>query len=186
MHFWGDEWFRKYGTEFDKAINTLESRMRKWAHVGVYGKEKFGTYRDEYLKLWDGGLHYLFTKYKGWVVGQSKWAKFLYNLDTRLIPHRKTKFGWMWWGLRDLNRVLGLTKLYHIFQKRRINKAFQITLKEYPHFINELVSCVDCYELIKPCRWGNADGTEIHNRYWTPITADDFKEDMQKLMNANE
>ena len=57
MHFWGDEWFKKYGDDLYEAIKKLEYRMRKWGHVKVYGKEKFGTYRDEYLTFWNGGIY---------------------------------------------------------------------------------------------------------------------------------
>lgn len=180
MHYWGDEWFQKYGNEFYKAITVLEKRIRKWAHAGVCGKEKWGCYRDEYLTLWDGGLRYLLTSYKGWAIGNSWWANFLWHIDTRLIPAKKTQYGWHWVGLADLNRKIGLVKLYRRFQEKRINKAFQVTCQEYPHFIDELISDVDCYELIKPCKWGDIDGEEIHRRHWKTLTADEFLEEMNK------
>ena len=180
MHEWGDDWFKKYGTEFNRAITVLEKRIRKWAHAGVCGKEKWGCYRDEYLTLWNGGLRYLLTPYRGWVIGHSKWATFLWYIDTHLLPIKKIKYGWYWVGIADLNRVLGLTKLYHKFQERRINKAFQVTCKEYPHFIDELISDVDCYKLIKPCKWGDIDGEAIHKKYWKVVSASDYIDEMNK------
>lgn len=47
MHLWGDEWFRQYGDDLNNAIKYVEQRTHKWARVGVCGKEKYGTYRDE-------------------------------------------------------------------------------------------------------------------------------------------
>lgn len=169
MHRWGDGWFRKYGDEFDEAIRVLEKRIREWAHCGICGKEKWGCYQDDFLTLWDGGLRYIFTPYKGYVIGDTKLAKFLHRLDTHIIPGKKTMLGRLWYGLANLNEKLGLVKLVHKWQAKRINKAFQVTCKEYPHFIDELVSDVCCYEMIKPCKWGDVDGTKIHSKYWKTI-----------------
>lgn len=160
MHFWGDKWFEKYGDDLYEAIKKLEYRMRKYGHVKVCGKEKFGTYRDEYLRFWNGGIY----GYK--IVNIPHWV---YVINHGLIKGKETKFGRITYGLCDLTRVIGLTKLVHKFQARGINKAFQITLKEYPHLLDELTSCIDCYECIKPCRWGDVDGVEIHNRHWTKL-----------------
>jgi len=35
--------------------------------------------------------------------------------------------------------------------------------------IDELICDIDGYEMIKPCKYGNIDGVEIHNRYWKRI-----------------
>lgn len=169
MHYWGDEWFKEHGNDFYTAIDRLEKRIRKWAHCGVYGMEKYGAYRDEYLTMWDGGIRQILTPYKGWVIGHTWWAKFLWYIDNHLIPCEKTKFGWLWVGLSNLNYKIGLVKLVHKWQESRINKAFQVTCKEFPELIDELICDVDCYEMIKPCKWGNVDGTAIHNKYWKTI-----------------
>lgn len=174
MHEWGDKWFKKYGKQFDEAIRVLEERIRKWAYCGVCGKEKYGTYRDEYLTLWDGGIRQILTPYKCWVIGHSKWAKFLWYIDNHIIPYKKTKYGWLWGGLANLNGKLGIIKLVHKWQAKRINKAFQVTCKEFPELVDELVSDVDCYEMIVPCKYGNVDGAKIHSKYWKTIT--DFKD----------
>ena len=105
MHCWGDEWFTKYGDSFYKAIHKLESRMRSWAKVGISGKEKWGTYRDEYLALWDGGITQLFFGYRA-TYQYNPISRTLYRIDHYLIPIHKTKYGWRRVGLANLNRLL--------------------------------------------------------------------------------
>lgn len=168
MHLWGDEWFEKHGDDLYTAINVLERRLRKWAKVGVCGKEKWGCYRDEYLRFWDGALGVIFCGYNLWW-GRHWWNKMWYVLDYRLIPVKKTKYGWIKAGFSDLNRKLGLVKIVNKWQARQINKAFQFTCKEYPDLIDELISDIDCYRCIKPCKWGDIDGETIHNKYWKKI-----------------
>lgn len=166
MHYWGDEWFQKYGSSFYKAIGKLESRMRSWARVGVCGKEKWGMYRSDFLTFWDGGLTQIFFGYRARYRG---FAHLLYNFDHYLIPIKKTKYGWLRVGFADLIRVIGLQKLVQKWQTEQVNKAFQVTCKEYPQFIDELVADVDCYEIIKPGKWGDVDGEKIHWKHWKKI-----------------
>lgn len=170
MHYWGDDWFKEHGDNLYKAISVLENRMRKWAKVGVCGKEKWGCYRDDFLTFWDGGLSQIFYGYKCWWGGGSWHERLVHAIDHSLIPYRKTKFGWLKVGLTDFNRLIGLRKLVNWWQAKQLNKAFQITCKEYPDVAEELVMDVDCYKIIKPCRWGNIDGEEIHNGHWKPLT----------------
>lgn len=89
MHFWGDEWFQKYGDELHEAIEKLEKRIEKWAKAGICGKEKHGTYRDEYLRFWDGGLTQLFFGYRA-TYYHNPISKILYKIDHCLIPIKKT------------------------------------------------------------------------------------------------
>ena len=167
MHLWGDDWFKQYGDEFYKAIDDLEYRIRKWSKAFVYGKEKFGRYEDSYLTLWDGGLFQIIFGYKMFFHGRLE--RLVHKIDHSLIPVRKTKFGWFKVGLCGINWKIGLTQVVRRWQEKRINKAFQITCKEHPDLIDELVSHVDCWEFIKPCKWGDVDGTAIHNKYWERI-----------------
>ena len=170
MHYWGDDWFKEHGDNLYSAINTVEKRIRKWARMGVCGKEKFGTWRDEYLTFWDGGIGQIFCGYRGWW-GLNWWTKLLFTIDHNLIPIKRvkteTKVVWLKVGLSNFNRMIGLVKLVNKWQARMLNKAVQITCKEYPDVIDELVSEVDCYQCIKPCKWGDVDGEAIHNKYWT-------------------
>lgn len=46
------------------------------------------------------------------------------------------------------------------------NKVFQVVCSKHPDIIDELVSDNYWYSYIKPCEFGNVDGTEIHNKYW--------------------
>lgn len=182
MHFWGDKWFQKNGDQLYAAINILEKRIRKWAKAGVCGKEKWGAYRDDFLTLWDGSLSRIFYGYKVWW-GSSWHEKLMHYIDYNLIPYKKTKYGWLKVGIANFNRLIGLQKLVNLWQIRMINKAFQVTCKEYPDIIDELVSDVCCYEFIKPCKWGDVDGEVIHKKYWKPLTSDDFLKDLQDTVS---
>jgi len=169
MHYWGDEWFQKYGETFYRAIDVFEERIRKWAKCGVYGKEKYGRYEDEYFRMWDGSLSIIFFGYKlfrnGWL------ENLVWKIDNYLIPIKKTELGWRKVGLSDFNRLIGLTKLVNKWQARMLNKAAQITCKEYPEVVDELLMDVCFYKCIKPCKWGSVDGEEIHKKYWKTVPA---------------
>jgi len=171
MHIWGDEWFKKYGKTFYEAIDVFEARIRKWAKCGVYGKEKYGTYRSEYFRMWDGGLFTILFGYNLYKLfhGLNWFAKLIWHIDNCLIPVKKTQFGWYKVGLANFNRAIGLVKLVNKWQAKRINKAAQITCKEYPEVVGELLMDVDFYKCIKPCKWGDIDGEEIHKKYWKTL-----------------
>jgi len=172
MHRWGDEWFKKYGNRLYDAIDVLEYRIRKWARCGVYGKEKYGTYRDEYFQMWNGELGTLLFGYKLFH-GDNWFEKFIWHLDNYLIPIKKTQFGWRKVGLADFNRWIGLVKLVNKWQARMLNKAAQITCGEYPEVTDELLSDICFYKCIKPCRWGDIDGQAIHDRHWKTINVNE-------------
>lgn len=164
MHFWGDEWFKTYGDQLYDAIKTFESRIRDWAKCSVYGKEKFGTYRDDFFRMWDGSLY---TVLFGYRIGRHGWFENLvWKIDHCIFPVRKTQFGWYKVGLSNFNRAIGLVGLVNRWQARMLNKAAQITCREYPDVVDELLRDVCFYECIKPCKWGDIDGTAIHTKYW--------------------
>lgn len=165
---WGDEWFKKHGNQLYNAIDMLEYRIRKWAKCGVCGKEKFGTYRSEYFRMWDGSLCQILFGYK--YCYNKKFEKIIFTIDNYFFPIKKTKFGWYKAGLANFNRAIGLVKLVNKWQARMLNKAVQITCKEYPDVVGELLMDVDFYKVIKPCKWGNIDGQKIHDKYWKTIS----------------
>lgn len=167
MHIWGDEWFQKYGDQLYKAIDVFEKRIIKWAKCGVCGKEKFGTYRDDFFQMWNGSLAQILFGYR--CVYRKWFEKIICFIDNNLIPIKKTQFGWRKVGLSDFNRSIGLVKLVNKWQAKRLNKAVQITCKEFPDVVDELLSDVCFYKCIKPCKWGNIDGEKIHDKYWKVI-----------------
>ena len=63
MHYWGDEWFQKYGDELYSAIEYVEKELHKY-HIGVCGKEKWGAYRDSFLSFWNGSLYQILFGYR--------------------------------------------------------------------------------------------------------------------------
>lgn len=180
MHYWGDEWFKKHGDNLYSAINEIEDGLRKY-HIGVCGKEKYGCYRDDFLRFWDGSLYYIIFGPKCYI-GPSKTYKhkffqnivqkihnIIYWFDHYIIPYRKTKYGWLKAGFADFNRLMGLVYLVRRYQAAKYNKVFQIICKKYPDVIDELICDATGYEMIKPCKWGDIDGNEIHKKYWKEV-----------------
>lgn len=201
MHYWGDEWFEKYGDELYTAINEIERGLRKY-HIGVCGKEKYGTYRDDFLTFWDGTIYKALFGYRAHIgtfhtkgLYRYKWFvnfidkihHYIYFRIDLGIPQKLDKkkedgspfysvhesaeiLAKHWWpGMRTINRKLGLTGLVQKRMARNLNKVFQEVCAKHPDIVDELICDVDCYELIKPCKWGNIDGIAIHKKYWKSL-----------------
>lgn len=66
MHEWGDQWFQEHGDNLYKAISYIEKNLRKH-HIGICGKEKYGAYRDDFLRFWDGGLYEILFGYRAYI-----------------------------------------------------------------------------------------------------------------------
>ena len=71
-----------------------------------------------------------------------------------------------WKGLCHYSEKIGLVKLVHKFQEFGYNKTFQIACKRWPNVIDELISDINGYQMIKPCKWGDINGQVIHDKYW--------------------
>lgn len=163
MHEWGDEWFQEHGQNLYDAIDFIEKRLRK-AGICVYGKEKWGCWVDEYLKLWDGSLSPIFF---GWHLFYNTWYLRLFRkIDYFLIPYKKTKFGWLKFGVAEINKWLGLVDLVCKWQANQYNKAIQLACKKWPDVTEELIVDTEGYQMVKPCKWGDVDGELIHRKYW--------------------
>ena len=186
MHFWGDEWFKEHGDDMYTAIDKIEDGLRRHG-IGVCGKEKWGCYRDDFLRFWDGGIYYIvfgpslsFTpkRYYRWKPFR-KLVEFIHRavwwLDHAVIPYKKTKYGWLKGGIATFNTWIGITKPVWDYQARMYNKVIQQVCAEYPDIVDELVSDLSGYKMIKPCKWGDVDGVEVHDRHWVPVSS--FKED---------
>jgi len=187
MHCWGDEWFQKNGNDLNNAIDFIEKNLHKYG-IGVCGKEKYGTYRDEYLHFWSGGLYEILFGYRVWIGSHRRykwnWLGEIVNKIHRFIYYRldygtpekyenesfekySTRFkNRKWKGLIHYNSKIGLTEFVYNYQSKMYNKVFQLACKKWPNIIDELIVMIDGYKLIKPCKWGNVDGEEIHKKYW--------------------
>lgn len=187
MHYWGDEWFKSNGKDLNNAINFIETYLRKH-HIGVCGKEKYGAYRDEYLRFWSGGLYEILFGYSVYIGTWrfknhpklqsliNKIHHFIYykvdcgnpeKFENETFEEYSTRFkNRKWKGLHHYSNQIGLTKLIQDHQAKYYNKAFQLACKKWPNVKDELIVMVDGYKMIKPCRWGDVDGEEIHNKYW--------------------
>ena len=180
MHIWGDEWFKKHGDNLYNAIEFIHKYSRKH-HAPIYGKEKWGSFRTEIIGFWNGSIHQILFGYRCYLGRirdyKSKFINkcvdlfygFINILDRRLIPIKKTKFGYLYAGISNLNRKIGLVKLVNKYQANIINKTFQLACKKYPDVIDEIISDVDCYKCTKPCKYGDVDGIKIHNKYWKAL-----------------
>lgn len=181
MHYWGDDWFKAHGDNLYAAIDKIEKGLRRHG-ICVCGKEKYGTYRDDFLRFWDGGWYYIifgptlcfcpkhYYKWKPLRLTVEFIHKAIRWFDHYMIPYKKTKYGWLKGGVADFNTWIGITGLVWKRQAKMYNKVIQQACAEYPDIVDELVLDLTGYKMIKPCKWGNVDGTEIHNKYWVPIS----------------
>lgn len=152
MHYWGDEWFQKYGTELNEAITELNQGLAK-IHICVYGKEKYGTYRTDCFSLWDGSWYHWFHGYTPIIKQGNKsiWSIIRYHIDKYFMTY---------------NWYTGITQNVRGWQIRKLNRLFQEVCKQHPDIVDELISDTDCYQYIKRCRYGKIDGDKIHKKYW--------------------
>ena len=190
MHTWGDEWFEQYGGDLNAAISYIENYLHKH-HIGVCGKEKYGTYRDEYLRFWNGGIYQILFGYRVYIGTYKRYPwqwlenfvnkihNFIYfKIDLGVVDKKdnetteeyfdRCKKRW-WKGLCYINTKLGLLDFVHKRQAKYYNYAFQKACKKWPHLVDELICMVDGYKMIKPCKYGDIDGEEINKKYWVKI-----------------
>lgn len=194
MHYWGDDWFKKYGDQLYDAIDYIEDNLRKNG-IFVYGKEKYGTYRDEYLGFWNGSLYDLLFRGRLYI-GSSHKSK--YNFIAKIQQFIHEYIYWCidnGWSLRmlfekDSDKRYALIKkhlsgkekgLAQFIRKRKwygkyvekkkniVNKVFQDACKKYPDVVEELIVDIDHWEWIVPGKYGNVSGEEIHKKYWKPV-----------------
>jgi hypothetical protein len=191
MHFWGDEWFKKNGDDLCNAIDFIEKYLRKH-RIGICGKEKYGCYRDDFLNFWDGGLYTILFGHSCYIGTHNnykwKWLKefvnkihhfIYYKLDLGLVTSYQKGEPYedyckriekrFWKGFQHYSQKIGLLKLVQDHQAKHYNKAFQLACKKWPNVKDELIVMVDGYKMIKPCKWGDVDGEEIHNKYWKKL-----------------
>ena len=149
-HYWGDDWFKKNGNDLYSGINYISRILRKYGKIKYDNKEKFGVLRENILQFWDGGLHYFFCK---------SYVRICHPI--------------LYWKIDPVIKVItkytGINWLVVKYQKLIYNMTFQKACKKYPNVIDELISDIDCYELIKPGLFGKINGKEIHDKYWTTI-----------------
>ena len=158
MHYWGDEWFYKYGDQLDEAINKLNTGLNL-IHVHCCGKEKYGCFRTDFFSLWDGSI-------RSW---NGDWNNYITPAMPK-IKRFKRKFSIKFDSVAvKINRWFGITRRVQEWQKNEINKLFQTVCKEYSALTDELINETDCYMYIKPGKYGDIDGEEIHNKYWKKL-----------------
>lgn len=117
MHYWGDEWFEKYGNDLYEAERYIWRYVRKTTGCILISKEKYGTIRYERIMI-------------------PTW--FWRNLRFQ-VPFVYTKYGpklWFfelsWLGCKW--RKLGCLAL---------GRAVKKMIKKYPHLEKELTVDLD-------------------------------------------
>ena len=151
MHRWGDDWFEKNGNDLSEAIHYIVNSCRTYGRIGSNGKEKYGTYRDSiyFYRAWWGIAELTHPGYMHYPL-----PKWFYKLDL---------------ALGSAIRFLRLYKPVQWYQAHVYNYVIQQACKKYPHLVDELVSDLDGYELIKPGIFGKIDGVVIHKKYWKTL-----------------
>lgn len=145
MHVWGDDWFKEHGHNFYRAIDEVREICRT-VRIGCNFKEKYGSLRENTF-FWDGGFHSLI------------WPGH-YSIRNKFIAYRFDPV------LSFVTKYTGIHFIGLQIQKTTYNYAFQSVCKRYPKLIDELVSDLDHYELVKPGIFGDVCGTTIHKKYW--------------------
>lgn len=128
----------------------LYGLLAPMGRIGSHGKEKYGTFRD-HASFWDGSIWHLCRPSAIWY-GEPPWTWIHGKID-RYFFMGFTK----WTGIR---------RLFRWWQRQVYNYAIQKMCKKHPHIINEIVSNLDGYRMVKPGLFGNVDGTAIHSRFW--------------------
>lgn len=135
------------------AINYCIKFWRVYGRIGSHGKEKYGTFRD-HVYFWDGGIWSLIRP--GYCSIGGPVLSFIYFKLDKYIT-------------KPFTRYTGLRKLGFLYQRFIYNYAIQKVCKRYPHIVDEIVSDLDNYNMIKPGIFGNICGKTIHEKYWTIV-----------------
>lgn len=216
MHFWGDNWFKEHGDDLYSAIDEIEAGLHKhhigvcgkekwgcyndsflrfWdgglydilfgyrAYIGSFGHK--GLFKIKWFKKFVDNIHrYIYFRIDRGTPWKYMSTESTKNMD---LEEYKRVYEKRWWkGLCYYNDKIGLTKLVNDHLAEKLNMVFQQVCAKYPDIVDELVSDVTCYHLIKPCKWGNIDGTEIHNRHWTTLTPPKPKEESDEKNEGTE
>ena len=105
MHYWGDDWFQKNGKDLYDAIDFIEDNLHKYG-IGVCGKEKWGCYRDDFLRLWDGGLYTILFGYRCHI-GTWKLSKYpkLRNIIDKLVSNPELHNEFIEKSIKELEKI---------------------------------------------------------------------------------
>ncbi len=141
-HFWGDEWFEKYGDDLYYAQMDIIKYTKRWSRCQLLSKEKYGTIRYEHI-LPPGG-HVVQLKYAIWAPWKrkSKYIKGGYRPLLFAWNQCWLYYKWQWFGAY----ICG--------------KAIQKAVKKYPHLEVEL-----CCDVMFETKFGK----KCQDRYWRTL-----------------
>ncbi len=127
-HIWGDEDFD--WKALDEAAEYLSTNCRRWARMGIWTKEKFGTLRVSttcaYFMEYDF-IHHIF--YPGYAYYRlPKWFRVYVD-----------------WPFGKCMRLIGVVRLLQIYQHAVLKFFWKRAAKKWPHIAEEIL---DEYEWI--------------------------------------
>jgi hypothetical protein len=128
MHYWGDEWFEKYGDDLYEAGAWIATELYRRTRCHLIYKEKYGTLRYEYIIAPGGSVvSYRYPICSPFITRTpyGNYRKILWAWNTSWIYRKWVQFG---------NKVL----------KQLIIHAATI---KYPHLFIELTDDIDLDEL---------------------------------------
>lgn len=144
-HYWGDEWFEKYGNDLNQAILYIYDEMKSRAGLHIILKEKYGTIRweYEYSLFWPG-----------------EWPIFNYFYPGYMF------YGWPRWIMKYIEYPLsnflckiGYTKRKHTKQVFILKQVVFDAVSKWPHLRAEILPDFVVHEKIF--------GKELHDEFWT-------------------
>lgn len=146
---WGDSW--PYWNDLQSAISHIQNICRKYGRINMGGKEKYGTFRDEFVGLWDGTFHNLM--YPNYHYIQYKRPSYYYRFDYPVVS--------------KVSKMIGLQFIISKYQAAVYNYAIQSTVKKYPYLKAELTEDLTAFWMVRPGLFGPLDGKRIHKSVWT-------------------
>jgi len=128
QHLWGDEDFD--WNALDKASDYLYTQCRRWARLGIWTKEKYGTLRVSttcaYFLEYDFIHHLFYPGYASYVL--PRW--FRTYID---------------WPTGKILKKLGIIRLVQMYQNKVLKFFWLRAAKKWPHISEEILDEFNFY-----------------------------------------
>ena len=143
-HYWGDDWFEKYGDDLCNAGAYISKFTKRWSRCYLIYKEKFGSLRYEYIVPPKGSVVSLRFCIKAPWKRKHRWG------DEEFEYH-PVLFAW---------NECWLYRKWELFGAWVCCVAIKRAIKKWPHLEDEL-----CQDLHFNTKFGN----KCQNKYWRTL-----------------